>query len=190
MSRFQPDLFTRCRHCGKPVSARSHYCSPKCRKDGHLARRTAQKLGETVRTTGVPKKRAKSTPQVVDFIGAKERLFPGVALVFEQINDVTLKVTDGELEPVPKAVGKWPAIKTPRALAWVHGVGWTGNRNGRPTAWVASMGRSRFGPCALDEAKDAALRFAAGVRVAGRRQTSMPIERLHRNEINVSEARP
>ncbi len=42
---------------------------------------------------------------------------------FQQINDVTVKITDGRRSLVPASHGQWPGYQTTLALGWLMGVG-------------------------------------------------------------------
>ena len=49
-------------------------------------------------------------------------------LHFEQVNEVTVKLTDGKGSLVPACHGHWSGYQTTRAVAWLMGIG-----NGR---WI------------------------------------------------------
>jgi len=44
-------------------------------------------------------------------------------LRFEQVNNVTWKLTDGSQAETPRCHGKWPGFHTPRAIGWIFGGG-------------------------------------------------------------------
>ena len=54
-----------------------------------------------------------------------EDLYPENAeLRFEELNEVTLKLTDGGGSNIPSSHGLWGGYRAARALAWVINVGW------------------------------------------------------------------
>jgi hypothetical protein len=77
-------------------------------------------------------------------------------LDFEQVNEVTWKLTTGEMTNVPACHGFWGGYRTSKAVAWVIDVGVT-----KP-AWLARYKDQCSGPSALKEAKAAALAMTKG----------------------------
>ena len=77
-------------------------------------------------------------------------------LDFEQINEVTWKLTNGEMTNVPACHGFWGGYRTSKAVAWVINVGAT-----KP-AWLARYRDQCSGPLTLKEAKAAAVAMAKG----------------------------
>jgi hypothetical protein len=73
---------------------------------------------------------------------------------FEQINEVTIKVTDGKQVRLEGAL-EAPGHIGSRALGWLMNVGWTSRR----AKWVACVGNHRSEPLALDDAKRAAVQL-------------------------------
>ena len=73
---------------------------------------------------------------------------------FEQVNEVTWKLTNGELTNVPASHGQWGGYRTTKALAWVICVG--------PSKWLARYGDMLCGPLSLAKAKAAAMAMAKG----------------------------
>src|SRR5262249_1588864 len=79
-------------------------------------------------------------------------------------NEVTFKVTDGEMSPVPASHGQWGGYNTTRALAWVIRVA--------PNAWLARCGNQACGPSSFNKAKASALHMASGAHWRLLRQRS------------------
>jgi hypothetical protein len=77
-------------------------------------------------------------------------------LDFEQINEVTWKLTNGEMTNVPACHGFWGGYRTTKAVAWVIDVGV------ERSAWLARYKDQCCGPMTLKEAKAAALEMAKG----------------------------
>ncbi|MET0380616.1 MAG: hypothetical protein ABWZ94_01795 [Methyloceanibacter sp.] len=77
-------------------------------------------------------------------------------LSFEQVNEITWKLTNGEMTNVPACHGFWGGYRTTKAIAWVIDVGVN-----KP-AWLARYKDQCCGPMTLKEAKAAALAMAKG----------------------------
>ncbi len=77
-------------------------------------------------------------------------------LQFERVNEVTWKLTNGEMTNVPACHGFWGGYRTPKAIAWVIDVGVN-----KP-AWLARYKDQCCDPSSLKEAKAAALAMAKG----------------------------
>ena len=75
-------------------------------------------------------------------------------LHFERVNEVTFKLTDGEVTNVPASHGKWGGYRTTKAVAWVINVA--------PGQWLARCRDEISGPSAFNEAKANALAMARG----------------------------
>jgi hypothetical protein len=73
---------------------------------------------------------------------------------FEQVNEVTWKLTNGEITETPASHGQWGGYKTTKALAWVIRIG---SRH-----WLARYGDIISGPSSLPKAKAAAIAMAKG----------------------------
>lgn len=87
----------------------------------------------------------------------------------ERVNEITFKITDGEMTRVPASLGKWGGYNTTKALAWVINVG-------RP-AWLALCGDKASGPLPFNEAKAEAIALAKGA--AGGYRIGDPIHHLN-----------
>jgi hypothetical protein len=92
-------------------------------------------------------------------------------LDFEHVNEVTWKLTDGEMTNVPACHGFWGGYRTTKAIAWVIDLGVT-----KP-AWMARCKDNCCGPLPLKDAKAAALAMAKGV--SGDYRIIRPIEHLN-----------
>ncbi len=75
-------------------------------------------------------------------------------LRIERVNEVTFKITDGEMSRVPAVKGWWAGYNTTKARAWVINVG--------SAAWLARCGDHVAGPVSFSEAKTAAINLAKG----------------------------
>ena len=73
---------------------------------------------------------------------------------FEQVNEVTWKLTNGEITETPASHGQWGGYKTTKALAWVIRIG--------SRQWLARYGDMVCGPLSLPKAKAAAMAMAKG----------------------------
>jgi hypothetical protein len=77
-------------------------------------------------------------------------------LRFEQVNEVTFKLTDGKGSLVPTCHGHWSGYQTNRAVAWLMGVG-----NGR---WIVRYRNKASKPMKLPAAKRYAVEMVKGIR--------------------------
>ena len=73
---------------------------------------------------------------------------------FEQVNEVTWKLTNGEINENPASHGQWGSYRTTKALAWVICIA--------PRQWLARYGDMVCGPLSLPKAKAAAMAMAKG----------------------------
>ena len=87
-------------------------------------------------------------------LATKERPPNPSRFKFERINEVTWKLTNGELITVPASHGQWGSYRATKALAWVICL--------VPGNWLARCGDQACGPASLSEAKAAAMRMAKG----------------------------
>ena len=78
-------------------------------------------------------------------------------LRFEQVNEVTFKLTDGKGSLVPARHGHWSGHQTTRAVAWLMGIG-----NGR---WIVRYRNKASRPMKLPAAKKYALEMVEGIRL-------------------------
>ena len=70
------------------------------------------------------------------------------------MNEVTFKLTDGELTNVPASHGQWGGYRTTKAVAWVINIA--------PGQWLARCRDETSGPSSFNEAKANALAMARG----------------------------
>jgi hypothetical protein len=70
---------------------------------------------------------------------------------FEEVNEVTWKLTGGEGTNVPGSRGQWGGYRITKALAWVINIG-SGYKS-----WLARCGDRSIGPTTIGKAKAAAL---------------------------------
>jgi hypothetical protein len=75
-------------------------------------------------------------------------------LHFDRVNEVTFKLTDGEVTNVPASHGQWAGYRTTKAVAWVINIA--------PGQWLARCGDEASGPSSFNEAKANALAMARG----------------------------
>lgn len=73
---------------------------------------------------------------------------------FEQVNEVTWKLTNGEITNTPASHGQWGGYRTTKAVAWVICV--------VPSKWLARYGDMLSGPLTLAKAKAAAMAMVKG----------------------------
>ena len=83
-----------------------------------------------------------------------ENLSQKIHLRFERVNEVTFKLTDGEVTNVPAAHGKWGGYRTTKAVAWLINIA--------PGQWLARRRDEASGPSSFNEAKAKALAMARG----------------------------
>ena len=95
------------------------------------------------------------------FLEAKKRAPNPSRFRFEQVNEVTWKLTNGEITETPASHGQWGSCRTTKALAWVICVAprkWCVG----PRKWLARYGDMVCGPLSLPKAKAAAMAMAKG----------------------------
>jgi hypothetical protein len=88
----------------------------------------------------------------------------------ERVNEVTFKITAGEMSRVPAAHGQWGGYNTTRALAWVICI--------HPGLWLARCGEWACGPEPFNRAKADAVAMAKGM--TGCFDVGDPIDHLNR----------
>jgi hypothetical protein len=166
-----------CQHCEvqlpQPQRGRpKRYCSDKCRK---AAQRDISGL---IPENGLRYRRGRlagSQPiEISHEICPENRLPPKRNLIVERVNEVTFKVTDGEMSRVSASHGQWGGYNTTRALAWVIKVA--------PNAWLARCSNQACGPSSFHEAKANALAMARGT--IGDHFVSDPIRELNELQSN------
>ena len=91
-------------------------------------------------------------------------------LRFEQVNEVTFKLTDGKGSLVPARHGHWTGHQTTRAVAWLMGI-----CNAR---WIVRYRNKATRPKKLPAAKKYALEIVKGIRPG--RAIDDPLRELNR----------
>ena len=160
-----------CERCRKPLPSKTRgrpqrFCSDACRK-------TAGRLNGQEKATASPSAGAAvSRLQGIDFANEfcpKIEISEKKLLTFEQVNDVTWKLTDGEGSNVPACHGHWAGYRTTKAVAWVIEVA--------AGYWLARYQDQSSRPTSLKKAKARAVDMARGsVR---EREVADPVRRLN-----------
>jgi len=112
-----------------------------------------------------------NNPQIMNFVTeishgnngleASKNDLEKARLFWIEVNDVTWKLTDGEISRTPASFGQWGGYNTERAVAWVIDVGWPFGKG----CWYARRGDNSYGPTSLSDAKRAAESFLSGTPV-------------------------
>ena len=147
----------RCEQCNEPLSETTRgrpqkYCSDRCRQAHRkMALRPAKDL--RYRTGRVkPKVLAQHANLTSEF--EPENPSQKTKLHFERVNEVSFKLTDGDVTNVPASHGQWGGYRATKAVAWVIKIG--------SDAWLARCGDEASGPSSFNEAKANALAMARG----------------------------
>jgi hypothetical protein len=150
-------LVKRCECCNEPVPETKRgrpqrYCSDRCRQ---AHRKTALRTGNELRYRTVRVK-PKMASQGADLLGEfePENLSQKTHLRFERVNEITFKLTDGEVTNVPASHGKWGGYRATNAVASVINIA--------PSQWLARCRDEASGPSSFNEAKANALAMARG----------------------------
>ena len=101
-------------------------------------------------------------------LGAKKRLPNPSRFKFEKVNEVTWKLTNGEMTNVPASHGQWGGYRTPKAIAWVTQI------EGK---WLARCKDQTSNPLSLAAAKSQAMAMAKGA--PGDYRITRPINHLN-----------
>src|SRR5262249_18164821 len=138
----------RCEHCNAPLSETTRgrpqkYCSDRCRQ---AHRKIGVRPGNGLRYR-IDRVKPKAVSQESDFLDEFEQknLSSETNLPFERVNEVTFKLTDGELTNVPASHGQWGGYRTTKAVAWVINIA--------PRQWLARCRDEASGPSFFHEAK-------------------------------------
>ena len=112
----------RCEHCKEPVPETKRgrpqrFCSDRCRQAHRKINATAE--GGLRYRTGRLKPKVASQDSELSREFEPENLSQKTNLRFERVNEVTFKLTDGELTNVPASHGQWGGYRTTKAVAWV-----------------------------------------------------------------------
>ena len=147
----------RCEQCqallpDKTRGRPQRFCSDACRQAHRKINATA-KCGLRYRT-GRLKPKVASQDAEVSRQSKPENLSQKTNLRFERVNEVTFKLTDGELTNVPASHGQWGGYRATKAVAWVMSIA--------PGQWLARCRDEASGPSSFNEAKTNALAMARG----------------------------
>jgi hypothetical protein len=146
-----------CEHCGQPVQETKRgrpqkFCSDRCRQ-AHRKLVTTPEYGLRYRRGRVRPKAAAQRAELTSKF-EPENLSQKTNLRFERVNEVTFKLTDGEVTNVPASHGQWGGYRTTREVASVINVA--------PGQWLARCRNEVSGPSSFNEAKTNALAMARG----------------------------
>jgi len=144
-----------CLHCGKPITRTARGRPQRFCTDAH--RKVHGRLnGHKKGRPGLPHRIGEKSPKsVLQALETQGEFCPEIPIskaclpFFEEVNDVTWKLTNGERTNVPASHGQWPGFRTTKAIASVINIGWINNSS----AWVARCGDQACGPMSLAEAK-------------------------------------
>ena len=92
--------------------------------------------------------------EITSVLAPKKRPPNPSRFTFEKVNEVTWKLTNGEMTNVPASHGQWGGYRTTKAIAWIINVA--------PNAWLARCGDQTSNPLALTAAKSEAMAMAKG----------------------------
>ena len=147
----------RCERCSEPLPETKRgrpqaFCSDRCRQAHRkMVLRPAKDL--RYRTGRVKPKAASQKSHFLDEF-EPENPSQKTKLHFERINEVSFKLTDGEVTNVPASHGQWGGYRTTKAVAWVINIA--------PGQWLARCRDEVCGPSSFHEAKANALAMARG----------------------------
>ena len=108
--------------------------------------------------------------EIANVLAPKQRPPNPSRFKFERVNEVTWKLTNGEMTNVPASHGQWGGYRTSKTVAWVIDVG------ADKPAWIARFKDQTTNPLHLKEAKAAAMAMAKGG--CGDYEVRNPIEHL------------
>lgn len=158
---------TLCPICGTtftPARRSQRTCTEACKKRLARSEKRDGKRSFSPSRIGLSQRAQKaknSIGQPIDNINGAVPVFddlsPSSPLVFERINEVTVKVTDG-VKIRHTGGPAFAGSDQPRAVAWLMDIGWPTGRQ----AWVARMGELSYGPTTFAKAKRAALLMVRG----------------------------
>jgi len=147
----------KCKNCGFSLLVETRgrppkFCSDRCRQAHRKIFSTAK--NDLRYRTG--RLKPKVAPQDSDLLREfePENLSQKTHLHFEQVNEFTFKLTNGEFTNVPASHGQWGGYRTTKAVAWVINIA--------PGQWLARCRNEASGPSSFNEAKANALAMARG----------------------------
>jgi hypothetical protein len=161
-----------CEHCGALLSDKTRgrpqrFCSD-AHRQAHRKIASAPEKGPRYRT-GRPKPKLGSQASDLAWEFEPENRSQKTHLHFERVNEVTFKLTDGEVTNVPASHGQWGGYRTTKAVAWVINIA--------PGQWLARCRDEASGPSPFNEAKANALAMAKGA--PGDYSIENPIDHLN-----------
>ena len=141
-----------CQHCGVEVQSRQRgrpikFCSDRCRKAASRKGNLRTKKAILKDSTGL-QKHLKISKQKQQVACPEIEFSEKTPLRFEQVNEVTWKLTNGTYTDVPASHGQWGGYRVTKAVAWIMEVG--------PKQWVARCGDMASEALPLAQAKTAA----------------------------------
>lgn len=83
---------------------------------------------------------------------------PDLGKTWVKVNEVTWKLTDGEMSRTSASHGQWGGYNTERGLAWIMDIGWVAGC----ASWYARCGDKSYGTASFADAKAAARAFVTG----------------------------
>ena len=140
-NEIEPDAWERCRAARRP-SRRS------CRRSSTLG---GAHEGNDIAEGHFE---ASQDIEITSVLAPKKRPPNPSRFKFEKVNEVTWKLTNGEMTNVPAQIGFWGGYRVTEAIAWVINVA--------PNAWLARRGDQTSNAFPLHEAKSAAMAMAKG----------------------------
>ena len=184
----------RCPVCERPVERQSgrgrqqKFCSAACRQ---RAFRRGVSCNENA-----PQWVTADSPQIGNFVTkvcrenngleASQNDLEKAKLFWIEVNDVTWKLTDGEISRTPTSSGQWGGYNTERAVAWVIDVGWPFGK----ASWYVRRGDNSYGPTNLSAAKRAAESFLSGAPVPENKGAHSLIGAINLNAAAIRTAPP
>ena len=146
-----------CAHCGALLLGKTRgrpqrFCSD-AHRQAHRKIASAPEKGPRYRTGRLkPKVASQDSDLAREF--EPEKLSEKSLLRFERVNEITFKLTDGELTTVPASHGQWGGYRTTKVVASVINVA-----SGQ---WLARCQNEVSGPSPFNEAKANAFAMARG----------------------------
>ena len=150
---------TKCVSCDRAIERRSmghrqKYCSDACRKRSARSRVSCPEMVDQGVTADSPSEATFRTKLCSNISGLQrpKNALENRSVAWTRVNEVTWKLTDGEVWRTPASFGQWGGYNTERPVAWVMDIG-----DPKPL-WYARVGDKSWGPTtSLNRAKAAAL---------------------------------
>jgi hypothetical protein len=131
-------------------------CSGRCRKEASR-RRISSRNGGPVSTTEltISVTKCKKLDNENNDLQTQK---PDLGKTWVKVNEVTWKLTDGEMSRTSASHGQWGGYNTERGLAWIMDIGWVAGC----ASWYARCGDKSYGTASFADAKAAARAFVTG----------------------------